>query len=134
LNCALDLAKHGVLEKFGVELIGANAAAIEKAEDRLKFKDAMTSIGLESAKSGVAHSMDEAWAVQKRIAEEIGTAGFPVVIRPSFTLGGTGGGIAYNPEEFETICRRGLEASPTNELLIEESLLGWKEFEMEVVR
>ncbi|MEZ7810659.1 carbamoyl-phosphate synthase large subunit [Alcaligenes phenolicus] len=134
LNCALDLAKHGVLEKFGVELIGANAAAIEKAEDRLKFKDAMTSIGLESAKSGVAHSMGEAWAVQKRIAEEIGTAGFPVVIRPSFTLGGTGGGIAYNPEEFETICRRGLEASPTNELLIEESLLGWKEFEMEVVR
>ena len=91
LNCALDLAKHGVLEKYGVELIGANAAAIEKA-------DAMTSIGVESAKSGVAHSMDEAWAVQKRIAEEIGTAGFPVVIRPSFTLGGTGGGIAYNPE------------------------------------
>ncbi|MGE8547293.1 MAG: carbamoyl-phosphate synthase large subunit [Alcaligenes sp.] len=134
LNCALDLAKHGVLDKFGVELIGANAAAIEKAEDRLKFKDAMTSIGLESAKSGVAHSMDEAWAVQKRIAEEIGTSGFPVVIRPSFTLGGTGGGIAYNPEEFETICRRGLEASPTSELLIEESLLGWKEFEMEVVR
>ncbi len=134
LNCALDLAKHGVLDKFGVELIGANAEAIEKAEDRLKFKDAMTSIGLESAKSGVAHSMDEAWAVQKRIAEEIGTSGFPVVIRPSFTLGGTGGGIAYNPEEFETICRRGLEASPTSELLIEESLLGWKEFEMEVVR
>ncbi|XOT97039.1 carbamoyl-phosphate synthase large subunit [Alcaligenes pakistanensis] len=134
LNCALDLAKHGVLEKFGVELIGANAAAIEKAEDRLKFKDAMTSIGLESAKSGVAHTMDEAWAVQKSIAADIGTAGFPVVIRPSFTLGGTGGGIAYNPEEFETICRRGLEASPTKELLIEESLLGWKEFEMEVVR
>ena len=134
LNCALDLAKYGVLEKYGVELIGANAAAIEKAEDRLKFKDAMTSIGLESAKSGVAHSMDEAWAVQKHIAEEIGTSGFPVVIRPSFTLGGTGGGIAYNPEEFETICRRGLEASPTKELLIEESLLGWKEFEMEVVR
>ncbi len=134
LNCALDLAKYGVLEKYGVELIGANAAAIEKAEDRLKFKDAMTSIGLESAKSGVAHSMDEAWAVQKRIAEDIGTSGFPVVIRPSFTLGGTGGGIAYNPEEFETICRRGLEASPTKELLIEESLLGWKEFEMEVVR
>lgn len=134
LNCALDLAKYGVLEKYGVELIGANAAAIEKAEDRLKFKDAMTSIGLESAKSGVAHNMDEAWAVQKHIAEEIGTSGFPVVIRPSFTLGGTGGGIAYNPEEFETICRRGLEASPTKELLIEESLLGWKEFEMEVVR
>ncbi|MGX5658481.1 carbamoyl-phosphate synthase large subunit [Castellaniella ginsengisoli] len=134
LNCALDLDRHGVLAKHGVELIGANAHAIEKAEDRLKFKDAMTSIGLESAKSGIAHSMDEAWAVQKRIAAELGTSGFPAVIRPSFTLGGTGGGIAYNAEEFETICRRGLEASPTNELLIEESLLGWKEFEMEVVR
>ncbi len=134
LNCALDLARHGVLDRYGVELIGANAQAIEKAEDRLKFKDAMTSIGLESAKSGIAHSMDDAWAVQKRISSEVGGAGFPVVIRPSFTLGGTGGGIAYNPEEFEIICRRGLEASPTNELLIEESLLGWKEFEMEVVR
>ena len=134
LNCALDLAHHGVLEKYGVEMIGANAHAIDKAEDRLKFKQAMESIGLESAKSGVAHSMDEAWAVQRQIAEEIGTSGFPVVIRPSFTLGGTGGGIAYNSEEFETICRRGLEASPTKELLIEESLLGWKEFEMEVVR
>lgn len=134
LNCALELVKHGVLEKFGVEMIGANAAAIDKAEDRLKFKDAMTSIGLESAKSGVAHTMDEAWQVQKSIALDIGTSGFPVVIRPSFTLGGTGGGIAYNPEEFETICRRGLEASPTSELLIEESLLGWKEYEMEVVR
>ncbi|MDO5678743.1 MAG: carbamoyl-phosphate synthase large subunit [Pelistega sp.] len=134
LNCALDLARHGVLAKHNVELIGANEKAIEKAEDRLKFKDAMTAIGLESAKSGVAHSMEEAWAVQQKIASEIGTAGFPVVIRPSFTLGGTGGGIAYNPEEFETICRRGLEASPTNELLIEESLLGWKEYEMEVVR
>ncbi|MDX3895928.1 carbamoyl-phosphate synthase large subunit [Pusillimonas sp.] len=134
LNCALDLARHGVLEKHGVEMIGANATAIDKAEDRQKFKQAMTEIGLESAKSGVAHSMDEAWAVQKRIAEETRSAGFPVVIRPSFTLGGTGGGIAYNQEEFEVICRRGLEASPTNELLIEESLLGWKEFEMEVVR
>ena len=134
LNCALDLARHGVLQKHGVEMIGANAVAIDKAEDRQKFKQAMTDIGLESAKSGVAHSMDEAWTVQKRIAEETGSAGFPVVIRPSFTLGGTGGGIAYNPEEFEAICRRGLEASPTNELLIEESLLGWKEFEMEVVR
>ena len=134
LNCALDLARHGVLAKHNVELIGANEKAIEKAEDRLKFKDAMTAIGLESAKSGVAHSIEEAWAVQQKIASEIGTAGFPVVIRPSFTLGGTGGGIAYNPEEFETICRRGLEASPTNELLIEESLLGWKEYEMEVVR
>src|SRR5690606_10855041 len=134
LNCALDLERHGVLQKYNVEMIGANAAAIEKAEDRLKFKNAMDAIGLESAKSGVAHSMDEAWAVQRDIAVHTGGSGFPVVIRPSFTLGGTGGGIAYNAEEFETICRRGLEASPTKELLIEESLLGWKEFEMEVVR
>ncbi len=134
LNCALDLDKHGVLKKFGVELIGANAHAIEKAEDRQKFKVAMEAIGLESAKSGVAHSLEEAWDVQRRIAAEVGTSGFPAVIRPSFTLGGSGGGIAYNAEEFETICRRGLEASPTSELLIEESLLGWKEFEMEVVR
>ncbi|GLR27459.1 carbamoyl-phosphate synthase large subunit [Limnobacter litoralis] len=134
LNCALDLSRHGVLEKFGVELIGAKEAAIEKAEDRLKFKNAMTSIGLDSAKSGVAHSMEEAWAIQQNIGEQLGTNGFPVIIRPSFTLGGTGGGIAYNAEEFETICRRGLEASPTNELLIEESLIGWKEYEMEVVR
>ncbi len=134
LNCALDLARHGVFEKYGVEMIGANAAAIEKAEDRQKFKDAMDAIGLESAKSGVAHSMEEAWKVQAEIAQYTGGSGFPVVIRPSFTLGGTGGGIAYNAEEFETICRRGLEASPTSELLIEESLLGWKEFEMEVVR
>ncbi|SDD46853.1 carbamoyl-phosphate synthase large subunit [Variovorax sp. CF079] len=127
LNCALDLWRNGVLDKYKVELIGATPEAIDKAEDRLKFKDAMTKIGLGSARSGIAHSLDEAWAVQK-------TVGFPVVIRPSFTLGGTGGGIAYNPEEFETICKRGLEASPTNELLIEESLLGWKEYEMEVVR
>ncbi|GAA3995902.1 carbamoyl-phosphate synthase large subunit [Comamonas faecalis] len=127
LNCALDLWKNGVLNKYRVELIGARPEAIDKAEDRLKFKDAMTRIGLESARSGIAHTMDEAWAVQK-------TVGFPAVIRPSFTLGGTGGGIAYNPEEFETICKRGIEASPTNELLIEESLLGWKEFEMEVIR
>jgi len=134
LNCALDLAHHGVLERHKVELIGANEQAIEKAEDRQKFKLAMTDIGLESAKSGVAHSMDEAWEVQRRIAAEVGTSGFPAVIRPSFTMGGSGGGIAYNAEEFETICRRGLEASPTSELLIEESLLGWKEFEMEVVR
>jgi len=134
LNCALDLVRHGVLAKHGVELIGANEHAIEKAEDRQKFKQAMTDIGLESAKSGIAHSMDQAWEVQRRIAVEAGNSGFPVVIRPSFTLGGTGGGIAYNSEEFESICRRGLEASPTNELLIEESLLGWKEFEMEVVR
>ncbi len=134
LNCALDLDKHGVLAKYGVELIGANAHAIDKAEDRQKFKVAMSSIGLESAKSGVAHTLEEAWVVQKQIAIELGTSGFPAVIRPSFTLGGSGGGIAYNAEEFETICRRGLEASPTSELLIEESLLGWKEFEMEVVR
>ena len=127
LNCALDLWRHGVLDKYKVELIGATPEAIDKAEDRLKFKDAMTKIGLGSARSGIAHSMDEAWTVQK-------TLGFPTVIRPSFTLGGTGGGIAYNSEEFETICKRGLEASPTNELLIEESLLGWKEYEMEVVR
>nr|WP_315425976.1 carbamoyl-phosphate synthase large subunit [uncultured Albidiferax sp.] len=127
LNCALDLWHNGVLEKYKVELIGAKPEAIDKAEDRLKFKDAMTKIGLGSARSGIAHSMQEAWDVQK-------TLGFPTVIRPSFTLGGTGGGIAYNAEEFETICKRGLEASPTNELLIEESLLGWKEYEMEVVR
>jgi len=134
LNCALDLHKHGVLARYGVEMIGANEHAIEKAEDRLKFKDAMTKIGLGSAKSGIAHSMEEAWAVQKRIQAEIGGSGFPMVIRPSFTLGGTGGGIAYNPEEFEEICKRGLDLSPTNELLIEESLIGWKEYEMEVVR
>jgi len=127
LNCALDLWRNGVLDKYRVELIGATPEAIDKAEDRLKFKDAMTKIGLGSARSGIAHSMDEAWAVQKQV-------GFPTVIRPSFTLGGTGGGIAYNAEEFEAICKRGLEASPTNELLIEESLLGWKEYEMEVVR
>ncbi|MCV2365314.1 carbamoyl-phosphate synthase large subunit [Paucibacter sp. DJ1R-11] len=134
LNCALDLHKHGVLAKYGVEMIGANEKAIEKAEDRLKFKDAMTKIGLDSAKSGIAHSMEEALAVQKRIAIETGSNGFPMVIRPSFTLGGSGGGIAYNPEEFEEICKRGLDLSPTNELLIEESLIGWKEYEMEVVR
>ncbi|MBK7616228.1 MAG: carbamoyl-phosphate synthase large subunit [Vitreoscilla sp.] len=134
LNCALDLHKHGVLDKYKVEMIGANEHAIEKAEDRLKFKDAMTSIGLGSAKSGIAHSMEEAWAVQKAIQADIGGTGFPMVIRPSFTLGGTGGGIAYNPEEFEEICKRGIDLSPTNELLIEESLIGWKEYEMEVVR
>ncbi|MFN7287990.1 MAG: carbamoyl-phosphate synthase large subunit, partial [Burkholderiales bacterium] len=127
LNCALDLHRHGVLEKYGCELIGASPEAIDKAEDRSKFKQAMTRIGLGSARSGIAHTLDEAWSVQKSI-------GFPVIIRPSFTLGGTGGGIAYNAEEFETICKRGLEASPTRELLIEESLIGWKEFEMEVVR
>ncbi len=127
LNCALDLWRNGVLDKYKVELIGATPEAIDKAEDRQKFKEAMTKIGLGSARSGIAHSMEEAWAVQKEV-------GFPTIIRPSFTMGGTGGGIAYNSEEFETICKRGLEASPTNELLIEESLLGWKEYEMEVVR
>ena len=127
LNCALDLDREGVLEKFGVELIGASKEAIDKAEDREKFKQAMNKIGLGSARSAIAHSMEEAYQVQAGI-------GFPTIIRPSFTLGGTGGGIAYNMEEFEAICKRGLEASPTNELLIEESLLGWKEYEMEVVR
>ena len=140
LNCALDLHKHGVLQKYGVEMIGANETAIEKAEDRLKFKDAMTGIGLHSAKSGIAHTFEEALVVQRRIAQgsvgadDTSSAGFPIVIRPSFTLGGTGGGIAYNPDEFEEICKRGLDLSPTKELLIEESLIGWKEFEMEVVR
>ena len=134
LNCALDLHKHGVLAKYGVEMIGANEHAIEKAEDRLKFKDAMTGIGLGSARSGIAHSMGDALTVQKRIATLTGGNGFPMVIRPSFTLGGSGGGIAYNPQEFEEICKRGLDLSPTKELLIEESLIGWKEYEMEVVR
>jgi carbamoyl-phosphate synthase large subunit len=134
LNCALDLDKHGVLAKYNCELIGAKAEAIDKAEDRLKFKDAMTKIGLESAKSGIAHTMAEALEVQKRIAKQVGNSGFPTVIRPSFTLGGSGGGIAYNAEEFEIICKRGLDLSPTKELLIEESLIGWKEYEMEVVR
>ena len=113
LKCALDLHRHGVLAKYRVEMIGANEHAIEKAEDRLKFKDAMTGIGLHSARSGIAHSMEDALAVQQRITRETGGAGFPIVIRPSFTLGGTGGGIAYNPEEFETICKRGLDLSPT---------------------
>ena len=127
LNCALDLWRNGVLDKYKCELIGATPEAIDKAEDRSKFKDAMTKIGLGSARSGIAHSMEQAWTVQKEV-------GFPTIIRPSFTMGGSGGGIAYNAEEFEVICKRGLEASPTNELLIEESLLGWKEYEMEVVR
>src|SRR5574343_190613 len=127
LNCALDLAKNGVLEKYNVELIGASREAIDKAEDREKFKSAMTKIGLGSARSGIAHSLEEAMQVQASV-------GFPVIIRPSFTLGGSGGGIAYNMEEFQDICKGGLEASPTKELLIEESLIGWKEYEMEVVR
>jgi carbamoyl-phosphate synthase large subunit len=127
LNCALDLAKHGVLEKYGVEMIGASKEAIDKAEDREKFKTAMTRIGLASARSSIAHSLEEALQVQAAL-------GFPSIIRPSFTMGGSGGGIAYNRDEFVAICERGLEASPTHELLIEESLLGWKEYEMEVVR
>ncbi|MDE0926279.1 MAG: carbamoyl-phosphate synthase large subunit [Methylophilaceae bacterium] len=127
LNCALDLDKHGVLEKYNVEMIGASKEAIDKAEDRQKFKEAMTKIGLGSARSMIAHSMEEALQVQANI-------GFPAIIRPSFTMGGSGGGIAYNREEFVAICERGLEASPTSELLIEESMLGWKEYEMEVVR
>ncbi|MGE0875986.1 MAG: carbamoyl-phosphate synthase large subunit, partial [Burkholderiales bacterium] len=127
LNCALDLAREGVLEKYGVEMIGAKREAIDKAEDREKFKRAMESIGLACPRARMAHSMEEALQVQ-------GAIGFPVVIRPSFTMGGSGGGIAYNREEFVAICERGLEASPTKELLIEESVIGWKEFEMEVVR
>ncbi|MDE0855438.1 MAG: carbamoyl-phosphate synthase large subunit, partial [Nevskia sp.] len=127
LNCALDLARNGVLEQYRCELIGASEHAIDLAEDRLKFRDAMTEIGLGSAKSGVAHTIEEARAIQAQI-------GFPVIIRPSFTLGGSGGGVAYNVEEFEEIVNRGLDLSPTTEVLIEESLLGWKEFEMEVVR
>ena len=134
LNCALDLHRQGVLAKHNVQLIGASPEAIDKAEDRMKFKDAMTKIGLGSALSGIAHSMEEAFAVHAMIAKANNNSGYPTVIRPSFTMGGTGGGIAYNREEFEEICRRGLDLSPTNELLIEESLLGWKEYEMEVVR
>ncbi len=127
LNCALDLVRHGVLEKYNVEMIGASRDAIDMAEDREKFKQAMTRIGLASARSAIAHSMEEALQVQQ-------VMGYPTVIRPSFTMGGSGGGIAYNREEFVAICEGGLEASPTRELLIEESLLGWKEYEMEVVR
>lgn len=134
LNCALDLHRHGILEEYGCELIGASPVAIDKAEDRQKFKEAMTKIGLGSAKSDVAHSWEEAQIVQQKIAKQIGGSGYPVIIRPSFTMGGSGGGIAYNREEFEEICKRGLDLSPTRELLIEESLLGWKEYEMEVVR
>ena len=127
LNCALKLAAEGVLEKFGVEMIGASEEAIDKAEDREKFDVAMRRIGLETPRAGLAHSMEEAWQVHEEI-------GFPCIIRPSFTMGGSGGGIAYNRDEFEEICLRGLELSPTSELLIDESLIGWKEYEMEVVR
>ncbi len=127
LNCALDLAREGVLERYGVELIGASREAIDMAEDRDRFRRAMAEIGIESARSAIAHSLEEAFQVQAQV-------GFPTIIRPSFTLGGSGGGIAYNREEFVEICERGLDLSPTCELLIEESLLGWKEYEMEVVR
>ncbi len=127
LNCALKLAAEGVLERFNVEMIGATKEAIDKAEDREKFDVAMRRIGLETPRAGLAHSMEEAWAVHEEI-------GFPCIIRPSFTMGGSGGGIAYNRDEFEEICLRGLELSPTSELLIDESLIGWKEYEMEVVR
>src|SRR4249919_1378048 len=127
LNTAMQLAKSGALERHNVELIGARAEVIDRAEDRLKFRDAMAAIGIESPRSAIAHSMQEA-------REALATTGLPAVIRPSFTLGGTGGGIAYNKEEFEQIVAGGLEASPTTEVLIEESVLGWKEYEMEVVR
>src|SRR4249919_1863865 len=127
LNTALALYKDGTLDRLGIELIGANAQAIEKAEDRLKFREAMDKIGLESPRSAIAHSLDEALAGLDHV-------GLPAIIRPSFTLGGTGGGIAYNRDEFEAIVRGGIEASPTDEVLIEESVLGWKEYEMEVVR
>src|SRR3982750_4692754 len=127
LNTALDLYKDGALDRLGIDLIGANAQAIEKAEDRLKFREAMDSIGLESPRSAIAHSMEDGWAALEHV-------GLPAIIRPSFTLGGTGGGIAYNREEFVQIVTGGLEASPTTEVLIEESVLGWKEYEMEVVR
>ena len=127
LNCALELEKQGVLKEFNVEMIGATADAIDKAEDRKRFDQAMKKIGLDTARSGIAHSLTEAYAVLEQV-------GFPCIIRPSFTMGGTGGGIAYNQEEFEEICTRGLDLSPTNELLIDESLIGWKEYEMEVVR
>ena len=127
LNCALDLVREGVLDRYGVELIGASQDAIDKAEDRERFRDAMEKIGLAMPRSGIAHNMEQAQAV----AEELG---FPIIVRPSFTLGGTGGGIAYNREEFSDICKRGLEASPTTEVLLDQSVLGWKEYEMEVVR
>lgn len=127
LNCALDLAREGVLEKYNVELIGAKREAIDKAEDRQLFRKAMQKIGLKTPRSALAHNMDDAWSILEDIS-------FPIIIRPSFTLGGTGGGIAYNRDEFQEICLRGLDASPTNELLIEESIVGWKEFELEVVR
>ena len=133
LNCALDLVREGVLEKYNVELIGASRDAIDMAEDREKFRDAMIEIGLDMPYSDVAHTLEEAWQVQKDIKEKSGNS-FPIIIRPSFTMGGSGGGIAYNKEEFETIIKRGLDMSPTTEVLLDESIMGWKEYEMEVVR
>ena len=127
LNCALDLNRHGVLKKYGVELIGASVEAIDKAEDRELFDQAMISIGMATPVHGMAHDMEQAYEALEKV-------GFPCIIRPSFTMGGSGGGIAYNREEFDEICTRGLELSPTHELLIDESLIGWKEFELEVVR
>ena len=127
LNCALELEKRGILKQFNVEMIGATADAIDKAEDRKRFDQAMKKIGLDTARSGIAHSLTEAYTVLEQV-------GFPCIIRPSFTMGGTGGGIAYNTQEFDEICTRGLDLSPTKELLIDESLIGWKEYEMEVVR
>ncbi len=133
LNCSMDLFKSGVLDKHGVKMIGANADAIDKGEDRQRFKDAMVKIGLDLPQSGTAHTMDEARKVAEEMAESTGKK-FPLIIRPAFTLGGQGGGIAYNREEFEEIITRGLDLSPVSEVLIEESLLGWKEYEMEVMR
>src|SRR3990167_6479260 len=127
LNCALDLVREGVLEKYQVQLIGASRDAIDKAEDREKFREAMKKIGLKTPRSGLAHSMEDALNILDKI-------GFPSIIRPSFTMGGSGGGIAYNRDEFIEICQRGLDLSPTNELLIDESIIGWKEYELEVIR
>ena len=126
-DLALSLNKHGVLDKYNVQLIGAQPEAIDKAEDRLLFKQCMDRIGLEMARGGFAHNMQEA----RDLANDLG---YPIIIRPSFTLGGSGGGIAYNPEEFEQIAGSGLDASPTDEILVEESIIGWKEYEMEVMR
>ena len=128
LNAAMELVHNGVLEKHGIRLIGANAEAINRGEDRTLFKQIMLDIGLEVANSGAAHTIDEVFEIAKKIGS------YPLIIRPAFTLGGAGGGIAYNREELETIARRGLDMSPTTEVLIEESLLGWKEFEVEVIR
>src|SRR5262245_13507107 len=127
LNTAMDLVRHGVLDRYGVEMIGARADVIDKAENRQRFKEAMVKIGLDVARSGVAHNLAEAQAIREQV-------GLPCVLRPSFTLGGTGGGIAYNREEFNELIARGLELSPSGEVLVEESVIGWKEFELEVMR